>query len=471
MNYCCEAATLKAYDVVVAGGGPAGIGAAVAAAEGGLKTLLIEDNGCLGGVSTAGALPFVLGTMTGSVSYPQMLREGLAYRDLPRPRQAVGGVWNTVMHRIDAQHGGVGPCAVAQAGRHPGLDRLGCHDEYTFDIETGKRVFDEMAAEAGVDVLYYTRALDVRRSGTHIDGVFLSNKSGISYAPCGAVIDCTGDADMAAAAGFETYKGDRRTGEMTLAGLVAHIEGVDAAAVEKYLNEGGDPWFREQCRRAISENPGLDLPERLIIFPMVQDGVFMVNGGTSVYGYDGTRGEDRTRLTIWGRQRARLLAEVLFRKYIPGGENSRLRLTAYYPGIRETRRIVGETTLTEELILRDACPEDTIAVAGRHFDLSRPHERRICQPFGEKKLPRGAAGIPYGALIPRGTDNILVAGRCIAADGQALGPARIMSTCMATGEAAGTAAVLRRESGGTFAGVSVCTLRQRLRQRGAIVDL
>lgn len=476
MRYNCEAIETTYYDVVVAGGGPAGVGAAVAAARSGKKTLLIEDNCCLGGISTAGALPFYLGAMTGSISYPQMLKQGLSYRELKRPKEAVGGIFKEMIKRIKAEDGGVGPCVIAQTDKYPGLDRLGCHDEFTFDIEVGKRVFDEMALEAGVELLYYTRAIDVKKTGNCVDGVYISNKSGISYVPCGVLIDCTGDADLVDKAGFETYKGDRETGEMTHASLVCHIEGVDMNAVEKYLNDGCDPWFKEICQKAKEENPELDIPHRLILFPMMQEGVLMINGGMSAYGYDGTNGEDRTRLTLWGRQRAQLVADVLFKQYMPGGAKSKLRLTAYYPGIRETRRIVGETTLTEERILSDSCPDDVIAIAGRHFDLSRQQKNILFdnvahQVLGEKKLPHGAAGIPYGAMIPKGSKNVFVAGRCIAADGQALGPARIMSTCMAVGEAAGVAAAMVIEGNINSVDVDIQQLRNNLRERGAIVDL
>jgi len=476
MKYSCETMEMPYYDVVVAGGGPAGIGAAIAAARSGMKTLLIEDNCCLGGISTAGALPFYLGAMTGSISYPQMLKKGLSYSELNRPKEAVGGIFKEMVDRIKSAGGGVGPCVIAQTDKYPGLDRLGCHDEFTFDIETGKRVLDEMATESGVEVLYYTRALDVKMTDKHVDGVYISNKSGISYVPCGVLIDCTGDADLVDAAGFETYKGDRETGEMTHASLVCHIEGVDMAAVEQYLNDGGDPWFKDICRKAQEENPELDVPHRLILFPMVQEGVLMINGGMSAYGYDGTSGEDRTRLTLWGRKRAQLVADVLFKKYMPGGENSSLRLTAYYPGVRETRRIVGETTLTAEMILNDSCSEEVIAIAGRHFDLSRQQKNTMFnnvahQAFGEKELPRGATGIPYGTMIPKNSENIFVAGRCIAADGQALGPARIMSTCMAVGEAAGEAASMVLKENLKSVDVDIQVLRERLRQQNAIVDL
>lgn len=475
-NYTCKVIEKEYYDVVVAGGGPAGIGAAISAARCGLKTLLVENNCCMGGVSTAGALPFYLGAMTGSISFPMMLKKGLSYSELNRPREAVGGIFKEMVNRIKAANGGVGPCVLAQTDKYPGLDRFGCHDEFTFDIEIGKRVLDEMAVEAGVKLLYYTRAIDVKMSGNHVDGVYISNKSGISYIPCGAVIDCTGDADLVAASGFETYKGERETGEMTHVSLVCHVEGIDMGAIEKYLNEGGDPWFKDICRKAQEENPDLEVPNRLIVFPMIQPGVMMVNGGMSAYGYDGTNSEDMTQFTLWGRQRAKLVSELLFKKYIPGGENSRLRLSAYYPGVRETRRIVGETILTEEMILNDECVDDVIAIAGRHFDLSRQQKDPMFknvphQALGERTLPHGATGIPYGAIVPKGSENVFVAGRCISADGQALGPARIMSTCMAVGEASGVAAAMVLKENKKSMEIDVQKLRSTLREKGAIVDL
>lgn len=471
MNFVKEVSECAGYDCIVAGGGPAGFGAAVAAARQGIKTLLIEANGCMGGVSTAGALPFYLGAMGGSIPYPQMINKNIAYSQLNRTFKAVGGIFEEMTKRINAQGGGVGPCKVAQADKYPALDRFGCHDEFTFDIETGKRILDEMATESGLDILYYSTALGVRKENNKIVGIYVSNKSGILYFPCKTLIDCTGDADMVYDAGYETYKGDRITGEMTHAGLVAHIENIDSEKMAEYIENGGDPWFKDICKKAQSENPDADLPERLIIFPMVQSGVFMVNGGTSRRNIDGTSGFDRTELTLWGRRRAKALNDILFRKYIAGGENARIRLTAYYTGIRETRRIVGEKTLTEELILCKEKPNDIIALAGRHFDLSRTSTGNLKQPFADKSLPFGAAGIPFGALIPKNSRNILAAGRCIAADGQALGPVRIMSTCMAVGQAAGTAAGLAVKGGLDFNDIDIGILRDVLRNDGAIVDL
>ena len=476
MKFCKEIYEYPQYDVVVAGGGPAGIGAGIAAARAGLRTILIESNCCLGGVSTAGALPFYLGAYGGSIPFPQMLKKGLSYKELDRSFRAVGGIFEDMIQRVTAAGGGVGPCKIAQNDKYEGLDRFGCHDEFTFDIEIGKRVLDDMAREVGLEILYYSHAIGCECVGNIIKGVYVTNKNGLTYIPCKTVIDCTGDADIVADAGFPTYKGDRQTGEMCHAGLVAHLEDIDSAKMAEYLNSGGDPWFKDICERAKSENPDLDLPNRLIIFPMTREGVYMINGGTSTFGIDGTSAEDRTRLTLWARQRAKNLCEVLFRKYIPGGENCKIRLTAYYPGVRETRRIVGEVMLTEELILSPEKPQDIIALAGRHFDLRRKsaidaNGKHQSQPFAEKKLPFKAAGIPYGALIPKGSYNVLAAGRCIAADGQALGPARIMSTCMAVGEAAGTAAAFAINGNVSFKDVDIVALRNKLRENGAIVDL
>jgi hypothetical protein len=456
------------YDVIIGGGGPAGIAASIAAARSGLRTFVAEGTGCLGGTSTSGALPFWLGATTGSIQFREMLSKNLAYRDLPHPRKAVGGIFEELVKRLGDESSGVGPAILAQTDEFPGLDRLGCHDEFTFDIEAGKRIFERAVLEAGAVISYYTLIVGAERVGNRLEGVYIANKDGIGFVKAKLFIDCSGDADIVNYAGYETYKGDRKTGEMTAASLVAHIENIESGAIEKYLNEGNDPWFYDACRKAKEANPGADLPDSLIIFPMINRGTFMINGGTSFSGYDGSKAEDLTALTIRGRERARLLVELLFRPYIPGAEHCRLRLTAAYPGVRETRRIVAEKMITEKDFLEGTVFEDTVALAGRHFDLSR----KGGQPLQNEanRLGGGVAHIPYNSMIPRGSENIIAAGRCIGADGQTLGPVRIMSTCLAIGEAAGTAAGIALKSGNGFKDVDIGTLRSVLKKNGAIVD-
>ncbi|MBQ8657830.1 MAG: FAD-dependent oxidoreductase [Clostridia bacterium] len=484
MKYEIDAKHYGTYDVVIAGGGPAGLSAGLAAARGGLKALLIENSGALGGTSTIGALPFFLGAYDGSIPYRRMLELGLNYEDLPRKRKVVGGIYDIITSRI-RKEGGVGPCKMALSDKYPALSRFGCHDEFTFNIETGKRIFDELADEFGLSLLYYTSVIDTKMENNEIAGVYISNKDGISYVQCRALIDCTGDADLVYRSGFETYKGDKETGEMTAIGFITHIENIDCTKLSKYIEDGGDPWFLEQCALAAKERSdgnGNTPPTNIVMFPLTEEGVFMINGGTNHdfvkdKNLDGTNAKDLAELTKIGRKRAKWLVENLFRPYIPGAENCRLRLTAAYPGVRETRRIVGEKSLTEKDIISGTRFEDTIALAGRHFDLGRKGDEEKEKEGGLQEfastnaLGGGVASIPYGALIPRKSKNIIVAGRCISAEGQALGPVRVMSTCMALGEAAGVATIIKLRDNVDYKDINVKELQNTLRSLGAKIDV
>lgn len=461
--HTCE----KRYDLIVCGGGPADIGAAIAAGRAGLRVLLMERAGYLGGVSTACALPFWLGAFTGSKPYKTMLKEGTAYEDLPRPRRAVGGIFQELCDTLRDLGAGTGadPFVMGQADRFPGLQRLGCHDEFTFDLEIGKRVLEEKVLEAGAEILYYVTICGAEAENGRVKSVLASTKRGVTRYEADAFIDCTGDADVACYAGAETT--DSPLGNVSAVSLITHIENVDSAALEAYLKAGGDPFFADACRKAAEEHPELEFPKTILIFPMVQPGVFMVNGGTDYTGYEALDPADMTRLSIYGRRRAAYLAEYIF-KHIPGGEHSRVRLTAPWPGVRETRRIVSMGALTEEDLLTGKTFPDSVALAARHFDLDRGRG----QPFHDKNLrmKRDAAQIPYSCMVPRDCENLLAAGRCVQADGQALGPARIMATCFAVGQAAGTAAAIRKAENCAFAQVPYPELRRRLLAAGAILD-
>ena len=125
MNLFDQAKHIGQYDAVVAGGGPAGFAAAIAAARGGLKVLLVEAGGFLGGVSTQGGLPFILGATSGSIPFPQMIEKGLRYADLPHPRKAVGGVFDSFVAAVKAECGGVGPANLADFAAAPQVHAVG----------------------------------------------------------------------------------------------------------------------------------------------------------------------------------------------------------------------------------------------------------------------------------------------------------------------------------------------------------
>ena len=455
------------YDCIVCGGGPSGVAAAIAAGREGLRVLLLERAGYLGGVSTACALPFWLGGFTGSRPYREMLREGTPYECLPRPRRAVGGIFRELCDALRDIGAGTGadPFVMGQAAEHPGLQRLGCHDEFTFDLEAGKRVLEERVLDAGVELCCYTTICGAEADDRRVRSVIGASKRGLTRFRADAFIDCTGDADVAHFAGAPTIASP--LGDVSAVSLIAHVENVDAGALEAYLNAGGDPYFRAACARAREEHPEMDLPETMLIFPMVQPGVFMINGGLDLTGYEALDPADMTKLSVRERARAEHIARCVF-CHIPGGEHCRVRLTAPWPGVRESRRIVSLGALTEEDLLTGRPIPDSVALAARHFDLDRGRR----QPFHEKQLrmKRDAAQIPYSCMVPQGMDNLLAAGRCIQADGQALGPARIMATCFAVGQAAGTAAALRHAEGCAFSEVSYPVLRRHLLEHGAILD-
>jgi len=464
------------YDVIVAGGGPAGLAAAIASAREGLSTLLIEREGNLGGHSISGAYPFWLGCISGSRPFLKMLDAGETYRDtLMRGEYVVKGIFKEIVDDLKQECRAIGPGVMAQS---PALERLGAHDDIAFDLEAGKRVFEKKVLEAGADISYFTTALEPEIKHNVVKGLFVVNKSGINYIETQAIIDCTGDADVIHRGGYETQKGDEETGLMNAMSLVAQVENVNINPLINYLQEGGDPWFREfiQLAQKKCKEDEVSFNDNIIMFPMIQEGVFLINGGMIFPMKDGTNPEDRTKVMIKGRQRAKKLLEEILRPYVPGFRNARLRLTAPVPGVRETRKIIGEHIIQEEEVLAGKEYNDTIAYSGRHFDLGRPYKKPdgtigMKQPFHEenRSIEGSKTAVPYRSLIPKDSVNIVTAGRCLAAQGQSLGPLRIMPTCFATGQAAGTAAALVIRNNISFKEVDVHKLRQKLTDAGAIV--
>ena len=148
--------------------------------------------------------------MTGSIPFHKMIEKGLAYKELPRPRKAVDGIFIEAVECIKRAGGGIGPREVAKADEYPSLDRIGCHDELSFDIETSKRVLEEMTSEAGVNILYYTNVIGAKLESRNIKGIYAANKDGVLYTQAETFIDCSGDADLVFQAGFAVTKSDKK---------------------------------------------------------------------------------------------------------------------------------------------------------------------------------------------------------------------------------------------------------------------
>jgi len=381
--------------VVVAGGGPAGIAAAVAAARRGVPAVLVERYGFLGGMATAGLVnPFMMWD--------------------PEGEPLVGGVFQEMVERMRALGGYSSP-------REPNA----------FDPEVFKVVADELCLEAGVQVRLHTLVTNVVVRNGRITSVGSESKSGSDRLRARVYVDCTGDADLAYRAGVPCDYGREQDGiaqPMTLNFRMANVD-IERMPPREEINRLYDTAKAEgrvHCPR-----------ENVLFFYATQPGVVHFNT-TRVTGRSGADAGDLTGAEIEARRQTRELVSFLVRD-VAGFEKAYLQQTAAQIGIRETRRIRGEYTLTADDVLTARKFPDGIARSSYPIDIHSPTGAGTVI----RNLPRGDYyEIPYRCLVPVRVDNLLVAGRCVSATHEAHASLRVMPQCFAMGEAAGTAAAL-----------------------------
>jgi len=423
----------REVDLLVVGGGPAGFSAAVAAARLGVRTLLVEQFNCLGGIATAGGHNHIC-----------------LYSAWGTRLRVVGGVIWEVAQRVAAA--GYGVCDNAKAD---------------FEIEGMKLVLEEMAAEAGVELLYYTFCADAIVEDGAITGVVVQNKGGRSVIRARRIIDCTGDGDVAARAGCAFDMGDEDTGLCQPVTLMFTIGGVDWPRVQAFR---GDDYDLAHVWRRAQENGDMRPFQSVLMgwwwTPTRPDQVGC--NFTHVNFVNALRAEDLTRATLEARRQVFESVRV-YRQYIPGMEHCYLVSTPHTIGVRESRRMRGDYTLTREDVLGERQFADTIGYGSFFIDI-----HNTTGPGMDRKTWRPRQGfryqIPYRILLPRSVEHLLVAGRCASATHEALGSLRVMPQCGVMGQAAGVAAALSLAQGTTLRQLPVAVLQGALRVQGCILD-
>lgn len=393
------------YDVLVGGGGVAGIGAAVAAARNQAKILLIERYGYLGGLATGGLV----------------LPLPVPPKGSPRGH---GGIMQEVIDRLE----GAGELCRTQSG------------DCFSNPEAIKLVCQEILEESDVELLLDTLVVGAIKDGYTVRGVIAENKSGRQAILAKVTVDATGDADIAALAGAPFMKRSRE--EMLPITMMYVVGNVDEEKFREY--ETKDPGLRKASEKAgfiysswlggkVQRGPSMRHMSGLM------KGMMLVWGGAVKY--DGSNAKELT--SAWLELRKQVAAEVAFlRRYVPGFESCHIIQTSPYVGVRETRRIVGEYVLTEDE-LKGKRFEDTVFYNGT-YDLC----------------------IPYRSLVPKKIDNLLAAGRCVYAGETGRG----IISCMAMGQAAGTAAALSAKTGVKPRDLDVKALKKTLCEQSFCVD-
>lgn len=439
----------KRYDVVVCGGGPSGVAAALAAGREGLNVLLVDGQGQLGGTGTSGLVSHWLGGRSSDCS-----------------RWVVGGVFRSLSEQAAERHVAILPHPESGEKYQPhGWYRGQLAAGIPFDPYGMAALLDDVVIEAEVSLLLLTQVVDVVVEQGRITHVILFNKGGLSAVPARAVVDATGDADVAARSACPYVKGRDSDGLMTPTSLTFHVDGVDQDALSQYIHTNSAPRFRKKIAALRASGEWTFPYEIFISVQLDRPGTMMINT-TRLVGIDGTDGASKSEGMIRGRDEVQGLM-ALMREHFPGFAAARLKAVAPSLGVRETRRIKGEFVLSVADLNEGKGFADTIGFSAYGWDLPNP-VRPSDNPSHGRKRP--LTPIPYRVMVPSGIENLVCPGRAVSVERAVLGPLRVTAPCMAMGEAAGLASVQVVGKGLPFSDVNTEQLRKTLADRGAVVE-
>jgi hypothetical protein len=458
-----EAARSHRAEVLVAGAGPAGIVAAIAAAREGAQTTLIEQNGFVGGVAGMG-----LGLQ--------------GFYDTSSQR-VIGGIpWEIVRRMVDT-----GLCVIMRNDDDP-TDPFYISRYIRFNPELFKRISTEMLLESGVNMVSRSMVTGIVREEDWVTGVEIENKSGTSRILADCLVDCTGDGDMAARAGAEHELGRRGDGVMQPMTMLFFLSNVNVQRGEQAKVLTRQPWnvveperligkvnsyrlnlapWTEQLSKAIPEVPKITGTN----FHDYGNGIFHTGNFIHISHLDGSNGEQLSKAETIGRTVVWRLVEFL-QKNVPGFEMVNLVQIATHVGVRETRRIHGHYYLTVEDARKARQFEDNVLQCGNLMDIHDTHASDYVKLAAGTQIEGGRSfGMPYRCLVPRGIKGMLMAGRCVSGSREAQSSFRVMGTCMAMGQAAGTAAALSVRTRTEPESLDPKVVRSRLLDVRAIVDM
>lgn len=403
---------MKKYNLIVAGGGISGVFASVAAAREGLKVLLIEKNGFLGGSMFMSLVyPFMCYKTKGKV-----LSDGLFTEMLERNKEYNDTGW-----------------------------------------ETYKKVFDDMVTEAGVDVLFHSTVYNANTEDRKIKSLDVSTKSGVMQFEADFFIDTTGDGELIEMTGCDYQLGRESDGLCQPMTTCFRMCGVD---IPKFIED--KDMIMEKYKLYQSEGKIINPRENILIFLGLGDGIVHFNT-TRIVKHNPVDPFEITKAEMLGRKQVFEMVEFL-KETSTAFKNSTLVTVAQHIGVRESRKLKGVHVLTAEDLTNFVRFEDTIALGNYGIDIHNPAGTGTTQYH----LKEGEYyNIPYRSLLPKEYDNMLVAGRCISAAHEAHSAVRIMPICASMGQAAGTAIAVAHNSGTNTHTVDVKAVQKKLLENGA----